>query len=154
MVDIRAKGQNGEREICDMLNGRLYLNLQKRKMPLPTVPVFQRNQNQSAVGGSDITNKLNLSIEVKRQEQLSVNTWWKQCVAAAERSEEIPVLIYRQNKQSWRVVTIVQIPLFNPQRNQVGHTWARAEIDLDSFLHWFDAHCDKFLDGGVNVYSS
>ena len=66
-----------------------------------------------------------LAVEVKRQETLSLNTWWKQCELSANRDNSVPVLIYRQNKQKWRVRTYLWIPLpggtrWKPLQGQVG----------------------------------
>ena len=103
-INIRAKGAGGEREICDVLNSIIQDTMRILKFPPKEVEAagrtVQRNQNQSAVGGNDLTNTFGLSIEVKRQEQLAINTWWAQCLAAANRNNEHPVLLYRQNGKS------------------------------------------------------
>jgi hypothetical protein len=83
-----------------------------------------------------------MSIEVKRQEQLSVNTWWQQCTAAAERNNEHPVLLYRQNRKKWRCVTLVWLHLPGGAQQQV-----RAEFDFDTFLHWFEQWVLRKISG-------
>lgn len=104
-INIRQKGQEGEREVCDWLNGIAYRALKDEGVPYPAKPIFQRNQNQSAVGGSDITNPFQLCIEVKRQETLDLNSWWKQCVTASVQFGGRPVVLFRQNgKRKWRVL--------------------------------------------------
>ena len=104
-MNIRAKGQTGEREICDLLNSVAYQVMHDMSLQIPVKPFFQRNQNQSAVGGSDITNPFGLCIEVKRQEVLNVNAWWAQCVKASLDFGGRPILIFRQNgKRKWRVL--------------------------------------------------
>lgn len=148
-INIRQKGAGGEREICDMLNFIVYTVMGEmgysKEEQLKGMSTVQRNQNQSAVGGNDLTNTFGLSIEVKRQEQLNVNTWWKQCTAAAERNEEIPVLIYRQNGKPWRVVTYMYVEL--PTNKQLK---VRGEFDVDSFKTWFHhwVHA-KLLEGSA-----
>lgn len=136
-INIRTKGATGEREVIGILETVLFRVLDKMGCPaeerVKWHKVFQRNQNQSAVGGNDLCNTFDLSIEVKRQEQLSVNTWWRQCTAAATKAGETPVLIYRQNRKPWRVVTYVWLPLPDG-----GHATARAEIDIDTFKVWFE----------------
>ena len=133
-INIRTKGAAAEREVATALNNvviesRKMLGLSEYdKQDLP----FQRNQNQSAVGGDDLTNPFNLSIEVKRQEQLSINTWWKQTVASAERTGGIPILIYKQNHKKWKCVMNAEIPIKNGQR-----VIARVEISMEDFLLWF-----------------
>lgn len=147
MVNVRDKGQRGEREIADMLNGIIYQVLKDLgNSPEDCAKAFstvQRNQNQSAVGGNDLTNCLGLSIEVKRQETLSVNTWWAQCVAAAERNSEHPVLMYRQSRKPWRVVTLGWVAL--PNSTQVQ---AVVEIGESDFRNWFYWHARMKIEAG------
>ena len=139
-INVRTKGQDGEREVAKMLNG---IVAEVRKASgLPALDtrdeLFQRNQNQSAVGGSDLSNPLGLDIEVKRQEALSVTAWWKQCVEAANRSGGIPILIYRQNRKAWRVCMYADIPLQargTSSYKSLGP--CRVEIDIDTFKAWF-----------------
>jgi hypothetical protein len=80
-INVRTKGAEGEREVAKMLNA--IVATVRKELDLPQYAtmdeLFQRNQNQSAVGGADLSNNLGLEIEVKRQEALSVNSWWKQC---------------------------------------------------------------------------
>lgn len=132
-INIRAKGQEGEREIARAMNSIVESVLTKHGITIPDKPVIQRNQNQSAVGGSDLTNPFGLAVEVKRQEQLSINTWWKQCCAAAIADGAIPVLVYRRNKQAWSIVMLVDAPLGDGSHV----SGIRAEITWDSFLQWF-----------------
>lgn len=134
-INIRTKGQSGEREVATMLNDVVkavreqlgYPKLEERDLP------FQRNQNQSAVGGDDLTNPFGLAIEVKRQEALSVNTWWNQCLASACRSQGRAILIYRQNRKAWRVVMTGLITITHSKN--IGPV--RVEIELETFKQWF-----------------
>jgi hypothetical protein len=147
-INIRQKGAGGEREICDMLNAILYARMKKlgyaKETLLEALKAFQRNQNQTAVGGSDITNPFRLSIEVKRQEALSLNTWWKQCVTSAESEGALPVLIYRQNHKPWRVRTYGYL-----MRSDVKGTALRAvvEFDWETFQQWADVWLEPLIVG-------
>jgi hypothetical protein len=132
-IDIRQKGQEGEREIQRALEPIIRKVMTEGGFPLPDKAIVQRNQNQSAVGGSDLSNTFGLAIEVKRQEQLSINTWWKQCETAAKDNDEWPVLLYRQNGKKWRCVTLVWLHLPAGAQRQ-----GRAEFDMDTFLAWFE----------------
>lgn len=132
-INIRAKGQNGEREVQQALEPIVRRVMQQLGHPLPDKAIVQRNQNQSAVGGSDLTGTFGLAIEVKRQESLSINTWWAQCVKAAQENNEIPVLLYRQNGKKWKAVLMVDVPLHNTAAMVL-----RAEISWDDFLGWFE----------------
>ena len=144
----RTKGASGEREVADMLNDIVDLVrvekglpvLEKRDRP------FQRNQNQSAVGGDDLTNPYRLSIEVKRQEALSVNTWWKQCLESCARFDNIPILIFKQNRKKWRIIMWGDLPM-QPYTAATHRCMAhqRVEVDLDTFKQWFKLYVRGWL---------
>lgn len=153
MVNARDKGQGGEREIADMLNYIIYSTMKKMAYPeaecLKGMRTVQRNQMQSAVGGNDLTECMGLSIEVKRQEALSIPAWWRQTVAAAERNKEVPVLMYRQNRKSWHVRLPIWIPLpANPFQGQVAVV---GEVGIDEFKAWFAAWVETKLRNGYEV---
>jgi glycosidase len=145
-INIRAKGQIAEREIANELNTIINAVLTEMNVPIPDKPIIQRNQNQSAVGGNDLTNVFGLSIEVKRQEQLAINTWWKQCVKSAERNEEIPVLIFRQNQKDWRVVMIAWLNL--PKGRMYD---CRIEMQWEDFKIWFYLYVKGKLEMGAAI---
>lgn len=129
-INIRQKGQQGEREVCDWLNAIAWRVLRDEGLQYPSKPIFQRNQNQSAVGGSDITNPVQMCLEVKRQEQLDLNAWWKQCCTAAEKFGGRPIVLFRQNgKRKWRVLLEASVTY------QCGHAQSpmRAEISHEDF---------------------
>ncbi len=143
-INIRTKGQEGEREVARAMNSIVESVLANRGIPIPSRPTVQRNQNQSAVGGSDLTNPFLLAIEVKRQEQLSINTWWNQCLAASVADGALPVLVYRRNKQAWGVVMLVDVPL-----GEGAHVSSiRAEISWSDFLQWFYNFVDRRVANG------
>lgn len=146
-INIRQKGANGERELATELNEIVNRLLMKHGIPVPEKPVIQRNQNQTAVGGNDLSNCFGIGIEAKRQEQLSVNKWWEQCVKSCAKNREFPVLIYRQNKQAWRVVMHVWIQLPPAEGNPVA-MMVRGEVSWSDFLHWFNNWVDRKLSNG------
>jgi len=128
VINIRNKGANGEREIADALNVQVYLAYQEMGILMPSTTVVQRNQNQSAVGGQDLVGTYGFAIEVKRQEQLSINTWWKQCVTSARNLNEVPVLLFRQNKSPWRCILESNVSIGTGSSIVV-----RSEISYDDF---------------------
>ena len=141
-INIRTKGAQAEREIAETLNSMVGLIRQENDFcSLPSRDaLFQRNQNQSAVGGSDISNPLGLEIEVKRQEQLSINFWWSQCLASAERTGGIPILIFRQNRKAWRVCMLGSLPLTNRWKNSADMSPfgpVKVEVSFPDFKLWF-----------------
>ena len=143
-INIRAKGANGEREIATDLNLVIRdvmkrLGYQNEHLDNHTYFV-QRNQNQTAVGGKDLVNTYGYAIEVKRQEALAINTWWKQCVASAEAHDEIPVLLYKQNRKPWKCVTTVYMDI-----DDENIAACRGEILYESFLQIFRMRVQESL---------
>jgi len=59
-INIRQKGQEGEREIQRALEPIIRKVMSEGGFPLPDKAIVQRNQNQSAVGGSDLSNTFGL----------------------------------------------------------------------------------------------
>lgn len=130
MVHVLNKGKNGEREVVKLLQpivDRVYSSLGME------VPNLLRNQMQSAVGGYDIVGLDWLALEVKRQETLNLNAWWKQVNKAAREGQE-PVVIFRQNHKKWRVLMYVWL-----HTGGTGHTKVRAEVAIDDWLAWLEA---------------
>jgi hypothetical protein len=144
MIHVVNKGKTGEREVANAMNYCIYLAMTELGYPkeecLKGMCTIQRNQIQTAIGGSDLINCYGLSIEVKRQETLSVNTWWKQCEASALKDNAIPVLVYRQNKKPWRVRTYTWLPL--PDEHQMKIV---SEMDWDTFRAWFKQWIINYL---------
>lgn len=153
-INIVEKGKEGERQVAKALNGVLNEILCKHEWPAEVVAAckdsIQRNQNQSAVGGCDLSNVFGLAVEVKRQEQLAVNSWWSQCVASAQRNREFPVLVYRQNHQSWLVVMYASLalPVLNEGGSQFASLSTRVTIEWDDFLRWFGLWVERKLLNG------
>jgi hypothetical protein len=148
---IKQKGGGAEREICDALNYIIYTEAKEIGIDVGW-NVVQRNSNQSAVGGNDLTNTFGLSIEVKRQEALSINTWWKQTLASAKRNNEIPILLFRQNHKEWRcmmygILDLPQVTLGTVV--DVTHCMnIRVEISWEDFLMWFRNYIKRKLADG------
>jgi hypothetical protein len=146
-INIRQKGANAERDLAIELNAIVNLVLKERGFPMPAKPIIQRNQNQSAVGGSDLTFPIPIALEVKRQEQLSINTWWKQCEVAAQEFGGVPVLIYRQSRKPWTVVMYVDIPV-----GSAAHlTKVRATLSFEDFKAWLRVSLTTALNNGTWV---
>jgi len=128
-IHVVNKGKNGEREVVNLLQP--YVDKIYKGLGLES-PDLLRNQMQSAVGGYDIVGLPWLALEVKRQEQLQLNAWWKQ-VTAACAAHQVPVVIFRQNRQKWQVL----MPAWVHTGGQ-GHMEVRALLSLDEFLSWFE----------------
>lgn len=138
-INIRTKGAEGEREVIRALEPIARRVLAELGHVVSDGAVVQRNQNQTAVGGCDLTGTFGLAIEVKRQEQLAVGTWWKQaCKSAADLGEQ-PVLVYRQNRQRWRVMMNGYLALPN---SYVGFP---VEVTWEDFLAWFEVWVRRYV---------
>jgi hypothetical protein len=86
----RNKGVRAELEVLSVFRDELGLDMKRN------------SQAQYEEGGHDIEIPP-FSIEVKRQEKLSLKSWWGEAVEQAG-NQFIPVLIYRQSRQPWRAV--------------------------------------------------
>lgn len=146
MVNIRAKGQRGEREIVNWVND-IYTEIHHTLgIPLPPKPIAQRRQNQSAVGGMDLDNTCSYAFEIKNQENLNLNTWWQQTIISAKETRKRPVLIYK-DKRKWSVMLELNPWVHNPEEFEYYHNKApiRAIITLDDFKDIFRAHATDFI---------
>lgn len=141
-INIRAKGQNGEREIAQMLNDIYAIVYAKLGLELPEKDIAQRRQNQSAVGGSDLDNTCGFSIEIKRQEQLAINTWWTQCLVSAKEDKKMPVLLYRQSRKQWKAVLFMHnTRMFDAE----PQGYYRCEMSIDDFKEVFTNHAYEYI---------
>ena len=87
----RNKGAAGERELFALLTEQLGVTV-------------TRNLSQTRGGGADSLNVEGWAIEVKRQEALSIASWWTQTQRQAEQTGRKPALFYRQSRKPWRAV--------------------------------------------------
>lgn len=112
----RRKGASAERELVRLLSEHLDVTV-------------TRNLNQSRDGGCDLLGVGPFALECKRQEKLSLASWWRQAVTQAEAAELIPVLAYRQSRQPWRFVVPLAALMGEPIDSK-----AIATLDLDGFI--------------------
>ena len=85
----RQKGCRGELEVLKIL--------QQFEQDLET----KRELSQWQGSDCDLR-RWGWAFEIKRQETLSLRSWWNQAVAACDG--DIPAVIYRQSRQPWRVI--------------------------------------------------
>lgn len=141
MINIRNKGKSGEREIITLFIEHMsavekQLGLTWHK--LPSMEVKRCSSQQADGGGSDIVGIPGIAVEVKRGETLNVNAWWKQCCDQAP-GNLMPVLFYRKNRMTWRVVMYTLTP--DP------HLWLPTELSARDFFQWFDTYYEWHLKG-------
>jgi Holliday junction resolvase len=113
----RAKGANGERELFNLLADRLGT-------------VVRRNLSQTREGGADTISLPGIALEVKRQEELCVGSWWRQTVEQAGE-DDVPVLAYRKSRQPWTFM----VPLWWLQFEREGMEHMTARVGLDEFCY-------------------
>ena len=87
----RNKGATGERELFALLTEQLGVTV-------------TRNLTQTRGGGADALDVPGWAIECKRQEALSLASWWAQAQRQAEQTGRKPALFYRQSRKPWRAV--------------------------------------------------
>lgn len=125
------KGKRGERELAHKFIEIMETVEQELGLLGASIEV-KRNLQQSIDGGHDIVGIPVIAVEVKRRETLDLNSWWKQTVSQAP-SGEMPVLIYRQNRKAWRVMsfTLLNAPPYAAKR------WIVSDYTLDDFFSWY-----------------
>jgi hypothetical protein len=152
VVNPRTKGAEGERQVYKMLNQIIVEVMTGLAYPAEEIEkaktMVQRNQNQTAVGGCDLTNTFGIAFEVKRQEQLAIPEWWRQVTKAAEKNNELPVLIFRQNNKAWRIRTYGFLHTPGPNGGW-GSVQGIVEIDEPTFKQWFRAWVTGKLQNGA-----
>jgi hypothetical protein len=135
-INVRNKGQRGEREVIDILQTYVDdIRLRYRLQPV----VLQRNTLQAHLGGTDIHGLPGFAFEVKFQENTQVSQWWLQTVRQAEKLNAIPILFYRAIRQPWIVKfrSFVNTPL---DRDQIQMD---LTCSLEDFLAWFQDAYDE-----------
>ncbi len=128
-INVRQKGQRGEREIIDLL--QIVVNTTRAKYKLAPV-LLQRNTLQAHVGGCDVHGLAGFSIEVKFQECDFNPAWWRQCLKQAGPTN-VPILFWRGSRQPWKVV--MRVFVNTPKdRDQIQMDVA---ISYGEFNEWF-----------------
>jgi len=116
----RNKGNAGERELFKLLSEELGF-------------VVRRNLSQTRGGGADCIEIKYWSVEVKRQEKLSLSSWWQQTLDQCSNKEK-PILFFRQSRYPWsamiRLTDIINIHLL--KEAQV-HTETRHNTVITDF---------------------
>ena len=130
-VNVRSKGQRGEREAAAVLNG--WSDEVTGYLGLPSL-VLSRNLDQTRLGGYDLTGIDWLALEVKRQENLSLPAWWRQAVKQA-KGDQVPMLMYRQSRQPWRF--LVRLKTYHVGPTLVQHGTVDAFLDMPHAKVWF-----------------
>lgn len=139
-IDVRKKGQRGEREVVDLLQD--VVDGVREALKLQPI-VLQRNALQAHLGGEDIHGLTGYAVEVKFQENSNVPAWWRQCLDQAARVNGVPILFYRAKQQKWTVKFRAYVQ--TPKDTEL------LELDvttnLEDFLTWFEkAYTETAVD--------
>ena len=116
-MSVKKKGDRGEVEFAAVLSKHFNV-------------VIQRRLGAARDGGADIIFD-RFSIEVKRQEVLKQKEWWAQAVRQA--GALCPVLAYRRNRASWRVIVPLSF-LTSGEWNGKMDFELTAELSLAGFF--------------------
>ena len=127
-LNSRAKGQRAERKAIELLQPVVNkIFIEHGKQP----PALERNLMQSMKGGYDIVGLEWLALEVKHHETLHVADWWNQACRQSKENQ-IPVLLYKQNRVVWRVV------LYGFIHSGERKVKCPCDVGIDAFLLWFE----------------
>jgi hypothetical protein len=129
-INGRVKGRAAEHEVIRLLQPILNRVYQDLGLEPPTM---KRNLEQVRGGGYDLVGLSWLALEVKRQENINVPLWWAQTIRQAGKTK-VPVLVYRRNRERWKVVMKARLHL---TAGEPGYL-ARAEISWDDFVLWLE----------------
>jgi len=138
-ISVRGKGQRAERAVIKLLQPVVTEAYEARGLEAPKL---QRNQMQTDGGGFDIIGLEWMALEVKHQETLNVEAWWRQTIKQAKGNAE-PILIYKQNNVKWRVRLLGKIYVYKWAEHQT-HI---VEMSEESFLEYFKARLIGELEG-------
>lgn len=124
-----TKGKVAERAVANLLNPIIAAACEREGVE---VCKLARNLKQTQVGGFDLDGLDWIAIEIKHHKTVAINSWWEQTLRQATNGR-IPVLIWKQNGQKWRVRMNGQVALLEGQSVR-----ATVDISLDCFLSWFE----------------
>jgi len=123
-INIRKKGSAAEREALKWFMTRF-----------PELGDLSRNLEQTRNGGADCLCIDGIALEIKRQENLSIGSWWEQTKRQALSTERFPVLMYRQNHKKW----IFCIPASLITKG----SWGYITLSGATFEEWFTARLSR-----------
>lgn len=127
-INSRAKGKSGERELINTL---------KELLP-EYASDLERNLEQTRNGGHDILGLPGWAIEVKRYSrvtQADLAGFWDQACEQARKDGGRPALVYREDRQDWRVLvraSDMQMPIPPEDPDRIDLT---CEMGLPLWVH-------------------
>lgn len=145
-----AKGAQGERDVLNAFRD-IMRNVEDELKDQGHTFVARsdfatRKRLERGTSNRDIGNIPIISIEVKRNENLNVKAAWEQSVRQADGGL-LPVLVYRYNREPWRVRTWAALTHYDGS-GRVVH-YAVSEVALVDFLPYFAKLYRDFLHEGL-----
>jgi hypothetical protein len=145
-----AKGANGERDVLSAFRD-VMRNVESELTEAGFTFVARsefatRKRLERGTSSRDIGNIPIISIEVKRNERLNINSAWEQCVRQSDGGL-LPTLVYRYNREPWRVRTWIALTHYNGTGAPVSY--AVGEVSLVDFLTYFARLYREFLTAGL-----
>lgn len=133
----KNKGASGEREAAELLMAWA--------REIGHELVIERNLEQVRHGGADLNGINMLEVEVKRQQQYAMTSWWKQVQKAADTSGKIPLVMHRANNKKWafRVRTMIAME----HEGSWAHFALAVDLDLVQGKIWFQEHVKLYHNG-------
>lgn len=145
-----AKGANGERDVLNAFREAMRaVEAELEGIGLKVVARSEfatRKRLERGTSSRDIGNIPIISIEVKRQEKLNLPKAWEQTLRQATGGL-LPVLVYRYNREPWRVRTYVGLTSADGTGRIVQYVV--AEVTLVDFLPYFSKLYREFLFASV-----
>lgn len=147
-----AKGANGEREVLGQFRACMR-DVEAQLVDAGHVFVARsefatRKRIERGTSSRDIGNIPIISIEVKRNENLNIKGAWEQCVRQADGGL-LPVLVYRYNREPWRVRTWAALTSYDGTGTAVKY--AVGEFSLIDFLDYYAKLYRSFLTAGQTI---
>jgi hypothetical protein len=145
-----AKGAQGERDVLNQFRDcmrAVEAELTERGLVFVARSDFAtRKRLERGTSNRDIGNIPIISIEVKRNENLNIKAAWEQAVRQADNNL-LPVLVYRYNREPWRVRTWGALTHYDGS-GAVVH-YAVSEVSLVDFLAYFAKLYRVFISEGL-----
>lgn len=145
-----AKGAQGERDVLNAFRDIMRDvedELKEKGLVFVARSDFAtRKRLERGTSNRDIGNIPIISIEVKRNEKLNVKGAWEQAVRQADGGL-LPVLVYRYNREPWRVRTWGALTHYDGS-GAVVH-YAVSEVSLVDFLAYFAKLYRAFIYEGL-----
>ena len=96
----KNKGSGGERELADILR--------KRGYPVYRTYASGAGREKGDLGNFRVNDDFLFHVEVKRQERISLQSWWNQAEKDCPPEAE-PLVVFRRNREPWRVCLELEV---------------------------------------------